>query len=204
MKQALIVGAIGLALLSSGCQGEPSSRGSEGSLASAPAAPTPSPASGERPSAQTAAFHQANLSKGETDDLAAQLVDVPGYGYGDVMALETNLAAGRLPKFFEGFSLHSVVDSSGTEVAFLQLMRFRGSRTPPDSAEGQVVHAFSVTDPTTETIGGQKVFFREDTSSTSPFAYLMYEDGVLTWADDEDRTALRAWLESYLDTLKQQ
>lgn len=172
-----------------------------------PGTPSPSATSlapAERPLAETAAYHQANLSKGETDGSVAPLMDVPGYGYKDVTAGEASMTARRLPRIFEGAALHSVVDARGTEVAFLILMKFKERAAPPDRAAGRVVHAFSAKDPTVETMAGRKVFLHEDPSSTSPYAYLFYDDGVVTWADDEDKAALRTWLESYLDVLKEQ
>lgn len=151
------------------------------------------------------AFHRANLAKGESDALAAELVEVPGYFYQDVgeaeleTELETASSMQSLAASFHGIRLVS----SGDEIAFLALFVI----DPTDAIHSQAYEdrlgtwMTGTEDVTRETFSDQTVFLAETpTEPASRYKYVWDRHGTLGWADGSDRATLERWLTTYFAT----
>jgi hypothetical protein len=168
----------------------------------------PDPVSASRSSApdSTSAFHQSHLAKGESEALAALIVDVPAYGgYADAARAEVKYASTQLdPTFVSGFSLHRVMDADGKEIAFLQLYEL-SSEFPSDASDTRVLRSFVGQEiaPAT-TLSRQRVYLLEDPSDPdSRYTYAWRSGDVVTAIDSGSREQLLAWVGAYLMALSQ-
>ena len=151
------------------------------------------------------AFHAANLARGETAALAAELVEVPGYFYEDVgdKELEAELDdVSRLAPL--GASFHGVrLVSTGDEIAFLALLAI----DPTDAVHSRAYEdrfgpgMTGAEDVLRNTFSGQTVFLAEDpTALASRYKYVWDRHGTFGWVDGPDRAALERWLKAYFAT----
>ena len=156
------------------------------------------------PDSGSSAFHQTNLADGETESLAALLVDVPGYRYRDAMDVETeNARAASDPERMPGLSLHSVRDSEHREVAFLQLWEFVPG-TLPDVLTVDDASQLSAGEGSEVTVAGHDVILIERPENpSSQYMYVWASGDALLVADGPNEEWLTAWLRDYLSVLEE-
>lgn len=167
----------------SGTSASPSAVGSGvvlgGQVASSPAAPT----------------------RGETAELAAELVPVPGYAYVDVPAAERTRELAAMPPYISGASMHVVTaEGSPDEVAFLILSVADpgDAMHATDDAQTLARNTLSTENPSQESFSGQSVWFAEDASRpSSRYRYCWDRHGTIGWADGPDRARVEAFLTAY-------
>ena len=152
------------------------------------------------------AFHRSHLAKGESEALAALLVDVPAYGgNADVARTEVQHASSQLDKaFVTAFSLHTVMDLDGNEMAFLQLYEL-SSAVPSDASGAEVLRAFLGEEIAfAATLSRQQVYLLEDPSDPdSRYTYAWRRGNVFAAADSGGREELLGWVRAYLRALSQ-
>ena len=153
----------------------------------------------------SSAFHQSHLAEGETDSLAALLVDVPGYRYQDATDSETQNARARMdPEVVPGLSLHSILDSENEEVAFLQIWGFVPG-TVPDSLTLEDASQLTLGQVTEVTVGGHAVILSDYPElPDSRYTFMWLSGDALLAADGPDKERLTSWLDDYLSVLEKQ
>ncbi|MBM3658236.1 MAG: hypothetical protein FJW95_01865 [Actinobacteria bacterium] len=181
------------------------------------AAPAAAHAAAGPSGACRASDHATALAAGETREIAAELVEVPGYCYVDVPEAEVEAALDILDRaegqlgsdFFSSVALHSVVadkasqntarTKTGREVGLLQLHTF--VEVPPAGMDREVAtlgHAGRGRPKTLE-IAGQTVYlFTDPSSRDSRYTYAWLRHGVQGGFDGATRPAMERWLRRYL------
>ena len=155
-------------------------------------------------------FHQAHLAEGETSEVAALLIDVPGYRYLDTMDWEIQGLVARWRQWsgsedlWSGGSLHSVVDRQGAEVAFLQLSAFVPG-VLPDVLTAKVASAMwwggggGGPPDSRSTIADRPVFLFEDpVLPDSRYTYVWQIENTIFVADSGDNAQILRWIRAYL------
>ena len=150
------------------------------------------------------AFHQAHPAEGETPEVAALLVDVPGYRYLDATEPEIqNFLEGVRIRVVEGAwsggSLHSVIDSQGREVAFLQLYGFVPAAVSASQTSDIVSAMFGARPTSRSIIAGRQVFLFEDPEvPASRYTYMWQMGNTVIAADSGDDEQILRWIRAYL------
>jgi len=151
----------------------------------------------------SSAYQRSHLADGETEALAALLVDVPGYAYQDPSIGETDHAREVLdPEVVPSLSLHTILDSEENEVAYLQLWGFAPG-VVPEVLTVDVASQLAVGEGSEVTIAGQNlILMRDPANPLSQYKYLWLSGDVLLVADGPDEQLLTTWVESYLSALE--
>lgn len=150
----------------------------------------------------SSAYQRSHLADGETEALAALLVDVPGYAYKDPSIGETENAREVLdPEVVPSLSLHTILDAAQNEVAYLQIWGFAPG-VVPEVLTVDVASQLAVGEGSEVTIAGQDLIMMHDPDNPfSQYKYLWLREDVLLVADGPDEQLLTAWVESYLSAL---
>ena len=213
LGQLLAVGALASVALV-GCGTSEGDRAGEATTSTTrPSAASTTAASG------SAALHRQDLAQGETEAIASQLVDVPGYAYEDlsegeiadgIAALQEATKAAGEEDLFEAISFHGVVadDESQNvsrtrdgswEVGFLQLLDF--TDPPPAGYEDEAARlgTAGLDEIDSFTVDGTQVaVFERPDSVDSRYALTWYRHGTQGGFDGAQLDPLETWVRAYL------
>ena len=180
----LAVGALALAACGSSTQPATTPAPSQSAAASSSSTPIPS-----------------TLSEGETVELTAELLAVPGYSYVDVSSSERTAELAQLPKDVSAAAFHGVTDTkTGKEIGFLVVMvpAPTDAMHAPSNSRAFGQWALGTTAVTEQDFSGQQVWATEDLSRPeSRYLYAWLRHGTAGSLDGPDRATLEQFLTGY-------